>query len=144
MKEYDYLCELAVDNMDKYKKAHEEGGEAYKKMKESIKSKASSKASRIRAVKNLANSFPNGLYVKETGDILRKQQEYYPEITDRFIEVCTSIISARIPYYIGPLDEKGKNAWLVKNQNFKYSYEDTMKQSGNKAVDEHESIKNGN
>ena len=141
LKEYDYLCELAVDNMDKYKKAHEEGGEAYKKMKESIKSKASSKASRIRAVKNLANSFPNGLYVKETGDILRKQQEYYPEITDRFIEVCTSIISARIPYYIGPLDEKGKNAWLVKNQNFKYSYEDTMKQSGNKAVDEHESIK---
>ncbi len=141
LKEYDYLCELAVDNMDKYRSSQKEGEEAYKKMRESIKSKASNKAGHSRSVKNLANSFPNGLYVKEAGDILRKQQEFYPEITDRFIEVCTSIISARIPYYIGPLDEKGKNAWVVKNQNFKYSYEDTMKQSENKAVDESESIK---
>ncbi len=141
LKEYNYLCELAVNNMDEYRKSQKQGEEAYTKMKESIKSKASNKASRSRSVKNLSNSFPNGLYVKEAGDILRNQQKYYPEITDRFIEVCTSIISARIPYYIGPLDEKGKNAWLVKNQNFKYSYEDTMKQSDNKAVDEYESIK---
>lgn len=141
LKNYNYLCELAVDNMDEYRKSQQEGEEAYESIKESIKSKAANNASHSRSVKNLANSFPNGLYVKEASDILRKQQEYYPEITDRFIEVCTSIISARIPYYIGPLDENAKNAWVVKNQNFKYSYEDTMKQSNNKAVNEAESIK---
>ncbi|NMA16721.1 MAG: hypothetical protein GX935_05640, partial [Erysipelotrichia bacterium] len=104
LKNYNYLCELAVDNMDEYRKSQQEGEEAYESIKESIKSKAANNASHSRSVKNLANSFPNGLYVKEASDILRKQQEYYPEITDRFIEVCTSIISARIPYYIGPLD----------------------------------------
>ena len=141
LKNYNYLCELAVDNMDEYRKSQQEGEEAYDVMKESIKSKAANNASHSRSVKNLANSFPNGLYVKEASEILRKQQEYYPEITERFIEVCTSIISARIPYYIGPLDENAKNAWVVKNQNFKYSYEDTMKQSNDKAVNEAESIK---
>ncbi len=141
LKEYNYLCDLAVAKMDEYRLSEVESKEKHEELKEKIKKISSSKAKHSRAVKNLANNFPNGLYVKEVGDILRKQQEFYPEISDRFIEVCTSIISARIPYYIGPLDEKGKNAWLVKNQNFKYSYEDTMKQSDNKAVDEHESIK---
>lgn len=52
----------------------------------------------LRVIKNIENKYPNGLYVKEARAILRKQQEYYPElISNAFIEVCISIIQARIP-----------------------------------------------
>ena len=93
----------------------------------------------IRVIKNLENSFPNGMYIKEARAILKKQQEFNPKITDEFIEVCESIISARIPYYIGPLNERGTNAWVSKNGKIKYSYDYSMKH--NTPVNEAESIR---
>lgn len=99
----------------------------------------SSKGKHLRVVRNLENGYPNGLYVKEARAILRKQQEFYPEISDDFIGVCESIISARIPYYIGPLKNDAKNAWVSKNGKIKYSYAYSMKQA-DKPVDEYDSI----
>ncbi|MDO4779390.1 MAG: type II CRISPR RNA-guided endonuclease Cas9, partial [Tissierellia bacterium] len=95
-----------------------------------IKDKMSvAKGNRLRVVKNLHNVYPNGLYTKEARAILKQQQNHYLEITDEFIDVCISIIKAKIPYFVGPLNEKAKNAWLVKNENikFKYSYEYSLK-----------------
>ena len=131
----EYICDVAIQKMEKYHKAiYEDGKEELNELKNS------NSKDRLRAVKNLDNNFPNGLYVKEATAILRKQQEYYPQITDQFIEVCSSIISTRIPYFIGPLDSNAKNSWITKDQKFKYSYEYSKNELG--AVNEYESILN--
>lgn len=133
-----YLCEEAVKNIDFFKNAYvnrENDPDTYIKFKNELlkkrakrkENKKGDKKEHLRAVKNLDNRYPNGLYVKETVDILKCQQQYYPEIDDSFIEICSSIISARIPYYIGPLSEKGKNAWVKKNNTFKYSFDYSIK-----------------
>lgn len=124
-----YLSEVAVKKLDGLKKAFLDGKDEpakYVEYKKDLQNKNSS-SKHLRAVKNLDNSYPNGLYVKEAVDILKCQQQYYPEIDDSFIEICSSIISARIPYYIGPLSEKGKNAWVKKNNTFKYSFDYSIK-----------------
>ena len=136
-----YLCEVAVDKIDEFKNKYlnrNKDSLSYDKLIEELKKSNNSK-SHLRSVKNIDNVFPNGMYVKEAADILHKQSEFYPEINDAFIEICSSIISARIPYYIGPLSEKGKNAWIVKNNNFKYSYDYSIKHL--KSANEFESIK---
>lgn len=131
----EYICDVAVEKMNKYHKAiYEDGKEELAELKNSNSKK------RLRAVKNLDNNYPNGLYVKEAAAILRKQKEFYPQINDCFIEVCSSIISARIPYYIGPLEKTAKNGWLEKNNTFKYSYNYSKKNLG--SVNEYESILN--
>lgn len=136
-----YLCEVAVNNLEDFKKAFIDGKdnpEKYDEYKKEIQKKNSS-TKHLRAVKNLDNSYPNGLYVKEAVDILKCQRKFYPSIDDSFIEICSSIISARIPYYIGPLSEKGKNAWLKKYGTFKYSYDYSIKNFN--SVDVYESIR---
>lgn len=126
---YEYLCDLQVDRLNKaaeLPKLKKENPEEFEKIKKEIQEKMSSKGvngDRIRFVKNMDNKYPNGLYVKEARAILRKQQEFDPSITDEFIEICISIIKARIPYYMGPLSENGKNSWIVRNGPVKYSYE---------------------
>ncbi len=144
MKKYDYLCEKAVDEIDKYEKAILSGKESeeYKALIKELE--GVSKGKHKRAWRNIDNNYPNALYVKEARSILEKQQEYYKkEITDDFIDACVSIVSARIPYYIGPLNENAKNAWVKKDDSipFKYSYAYTMKTSEGKAIDEPKSIK---
>lgn len=129
-----YVCDIAVDNINKFeviKRTHNEDGEDYKEFKNASKK-------RVRAYKNLNNSYPNGLYVKEISAILHNQQQYYPEISDEFIEVCSSIASARIPYYIGPLGEYAKNRWTDKEGKIKYSYEYSLNKG---LINEHEAIK---
>lgn len=124
-----YLCEAAVEKMDRYDEVVQKYGrnsDEFKELEKEISGK-SANGKHVRSVRNLENSFPNGMYVKEATAILRKQQEYDTRITDDFIEVCADIISARIPYYIGPLSEQAKNAWLTKNGTFKYSYAYSMK-----------------
>lgn len=132
LKGHEYLCEVSVSKLDEYENAVKAGvdSEEYQKIIEKIKdsskksnSKSKKEIKHNRVLRNLENNFPNGLYVKETNAILNKQAEYYKEITPEFIEICNSIIRARIPYYIGPLDSKGKNAWIEKKNKFKYSYE---------------------
>lgn len=140
LKNNDYLCEAAVEKLHEFYHMVENYDKESKEYKDYIKqlkgSLAKDDQKHIRVVRNLDNSFPNGLYLKECNAILKKQQEYYSEITDEFINVCKTIISARIPYYIGPLNENGKNAWLTKRDNFKYSYE----YSKDNAVNESKSI----
>ena len=139
MSSHNYLCEVAVDKLDHFDEvAKDIHSDEYKNEVENIKGH-SSKGKHLRVVRNLENGYPNGLYVKEARAILRKQQEFYPEISDDFIEVCESIISARIPYYIGPLKNDAKNAWVSKNGKIKYSYAYSMKQA-DKPVDEYDSI----
>lgn len=138
---YDYLCEVAVDKLDKYIELNRKNrdSEEYKEFKTLIQGKMSpslfndkkkkeKNENSLRVVKNLDNSYPNGLYVKEAKAILHKQQEFNANITDEFIEVVASILSARIPFFVGPLAIDAKNAWIEnKKCNFKYSYEYSMK-----------------
>lgn len=139
MSSHNYLCEVAVDKLDHFDEvAKDTHSDEYKNEVKNIKDH-SSNGKHLRVVRNLENGYPNGLYVKEARAILRKQQEFYPEISDDFIEVCESIISARIPYYIGPLKNDAKNAWVTKNGKIKYSYAYSMKQA-DKPVDEYGSI----
>lgn len=139
MSSHNYLCEVAVDKLDHFDEvAKDTHSDEYKNEVKNIKDH-SSNGKHLRVVRNLENGYPNGLYVKEARAILRKQQEFYPEISDDFIEVCESIISARIPYYIGPLNNDAKNAWVSKNGKIKYSYAYSMKQA-DKPVDEYDSI----
>ena len=139
MSSHNYLCEVAVDKLDHFDEvAKDTHSDEYKNEVKNIKDH-SSNGKHLRVVRNLENGYPNGLYVKEARAILRKQQEFYPEISDDFIEVCESIISARIPYYIGPLKNDAKNAWVSKNGKIKYSYAYSMKQA-DKPVDEYDSI----
>ena len=139
MSSHNYLCEAAVDKLDHFDEvAKDIHSDEYKNEVKNIKGH-SSNGKHLRVIRNLENGYPNGLYVKEARAILRKQQEFYPEISGKFIEVCESIISARIPYYIGPLNNDAKNAWVSKNGKIKYSYAYSMKQT-DKPVDEYKSI----
>lgn len=91
---------------------------------------------------NVTHNFPNGLYVKEALDILKAQ-----EITDEeFINVIKEVVSAKIPYYMGPITnnrEQSKNSWLEyandEPKKMKYSY-NYMKEKG--LFDEEKSIRN--
>lgn len=136
-----YLCQVAVKKLDTFENIVKEYGVNSKEYSDYISEvgeNCSSKAKHKRIVKNLTNNYPNGLYVKECIDILKQQSKYYPEITPEFIDVCSSIISARIPYYIGPLNENAKNGWVTKTGKFKYSYSYSNKELN--AVDESSSI----
>lgn len=136
---HNYLCEVAVEKLDEFEKIIKEYGEhsaQYDEARKKIADISVSTKNHYRVIKNIQNNYPNGLYVKEVVAILKKQSEYYPEITDEFIKVCKSIVSARIPYFIGPLNEDAKNAWVTKKGKIKYSYE----YSKNDAIDVNKSI----
>lgn len=145
LKEADYICEYNVKKLDYIKevyKLEKSDPASYKEEKKQIQSYMSATGTkRLRVIKNMQNKFPNGMYVHEVTSILRKQQEFYPEITDEFIEVCSEIIKARIPYYVGPLSKKAKNAWLVQDnkEKFKYSYHYSINKFKN--VNEFETIR---
>lgn len=130
-----YICDVAVKKIDELTNSFK-NKEEYEKVVDKFKAVNNSEKN-LRTVRNLDNNYPNGMYLKEVKAILHKQQEYYEEINNEFIEICLSIISARIPYFIGPLNEDAKNAWIKKKGNFEYSYS----YSKDKAVDEYESIR---
>lgn len=145
LKEANYICEYNVKKLEHVKEVYkmEKSNPAlYNEEKKNIQSYMSATGTnRLRVIKNMQNKFPNGMYVHEAVSILRKQQEFYPEITDEFIEVCSEIIKARIPYYVGPLSKQAKNAWLVQtnSEKFKYSYHYSVNKFKN--VNEFETIK---
>ena len=139
MKSHDYLCDIAVEKIDEYcqkEKLNAEEFDSYKK--ELRKDAAKESLKHVRSVRNRQNNYPNGLYVKEARAILENQRKYYSQITDEFIEVCTSIVSARIPYYIGPLGDNAKNAWADKKGNVRYSYQYSLNHDN--FIDEKKSI----
>ncbi len=141
---HEYLCDAAVEKLDEFYDVIDRYGTDSKEFKDyqaKLKeNSAKDKQKHIRVVRNLDNGYPNGLYLKECRAILRKQQEYYKEISNEFIDICADIISARIPYYIGPLNEEGKNAWVKKNSNIKYSYAYSIK-NNNQVIDVAESVR---
>lgn len=134
-----YVCDIAVKEIDEYSKLkkNKANPEEFKKWSEASKGKH-----HIRSYKNLNNSYPNGLYVKEVSAILNNQKQFYPEITNDFIEICSSIVSAKIPYYIGPLGKNAKNRWTDKKGKVKYSYDYTIKHFGNDVINQFDSIRN--
>lgn len=130
LSDHDYLCDVCVEELDDYQRIIHQNGinsDEFKEKKAEIEKKQNPKHKHIRVIKNIQNNYPNGLYVKECIDLLKKQSEFYPEITNDFIEVCSSIVSARIPYFIGPLGNNAKNGWVTKNGKVKYSYDYTIK-----------------
>ncbi len=145
-----YLCEKHIKLLDKLNSYgeiteeklanNEELADFYKEEKKKMSKEKS--LSTLKVVKNVENNYPNGLYLKEAQDLLLNQQTY-PEykniITDDFIEVVLEIIKARIPYYIGPLSDKGTNSWIVRKEGkAKYSYDYSRKLN---LFDEETSIK---
>lgn len=129
LKDHQYICQLNVEKLDSIYDIYDlkkMDPKSYEEKKKEIQAKMSGVAKhpeRLRLIRNMENKFPNGLYVKEAKAILRNQQKYDDRISDEFIEVIASILSARIPYYVGPLSENGTNAWIKKTANFKYSYD---------------------
>ncbi len=57
-------------------------------------------------IRNHTNRFKTSDYVKEAIDILAKQKEYYPEITNTFIKEYISLLESRRMYYDGPGSKK--------------------------------------
>ncbi|UXV34195.1 type II CRISPR RNA-guided endonuclease Cas9 [Staphylococcus sp. IVB6181] len=67
-------------------------------------------------------SIPYQNNVFEAENILKNQQKYYPEITDEMIEKVITLISFRIPYYVGPLAQKNGQsdfAWMIRKSDDK-------------------------
>lgn len=67
------------------------------------------------------NSYiPYQLTLKELSQILERQQKNFEFLTGENIEKIKSILTFRIPYFVGPLSElhEGKFAWVVKNPGF--------------------------
>lgn len=57
-------------------------------------------------IRDHTNRFKTSDYVKEATAILEKQQEVYPEITEKFKEGYLSLITSRRMYYDGPGSKK--------------------------------------
>ena len=61
----------------------------------------------------LLNVFPNTAYKDELCKILKKQQEFYAEIDDCFIEKATAILTRKRDYYVGPGSEKSRTDYGI-------------------------------
>lgn len=64
---------------------------------------------------------PYQLTLKEMSDILAKQQHNFDFLTNDTVKKIKSILSFRIPYYVGPLSElhsykDGKFSWIIKKK----------------------------
>ncbi|MFV0255028.1 MAG: type II CRISPR RNA-guided endonuclease Cas9 [Erysipelotrichaceae bacterium] len=151
LKDYNFLCEKHVAEIDRVaeiQKIEFLDPDKYNSEKKSIQDYMNIKdlkdkkkdCKKLKVIKNIKNVYPNGLYVKEVVAILKNQQKYNEKITDKFIEVCSMITKARIPYYIGPLSKSAKNSWLEfeNSDKFKYSYEFSAKS----LINEHKTLTN--
>lgn len=70
---------------------------------------------------------PMQLNLQELNLILEKQSKFYSFLNDKkgdltVKERILTIFKYHVPYYIGPLGEKAKNSWLVKNDDHKNDY----------------------
>ncbi|MDN2453388.1 type II CRISPR RNA-guided endonuclease Cas9 [Lactobacillus sp. UCMA15818] len=61
----------------------------------------------------LLNVFPSSAYVKEATQILTKQREFYPEITDDFIAKFMTFITRKRDYFVGPGNEKSRTDYGI-------------------------------
>lgn len=82
-----YVCQMQLNQLEKYNKSNN-----YK--------------DRVRGVTNAL--IPTSAYEKECRAILKKQREYYSEITDEVIEDFINILKSKREYFIGPGNEKNR------------------------------------
>ncbi|AYG00248.1 type II CRISPR RNA-guided endonuclease Cas9 [Lactococcus allomyrinae] len=61
----------------------------------------------------LLNVFPSAAYADEAKQILEKQAEYYPEITDEFIAKINELITRKREYFVGPGNEKSRTDYGI-------------------------------
>ena len=65
------------------------------------------------------SAIPYQLHLKELEKIIDNQKEYYPCLENNKDKIC-SLVSFRIPYYVGPFDankDNNKNAWIIRKDN---------------------------
>lgn len=60
------------------------------------------------------SNIPYQLHEDELNKILINQSKYYPTLKENF-ERIKKIFKFKIPYYVGPLDEKSPHAWIKRN-----------------------------
>lgn len=63
--------------------------------------------------KTLLNVFPSSAYADEAKRILEKQAEYYPEITETFVDDVLSLIRRKREYFVGPGNEKSRTDYGI-------------------------------
>src|SRR5699024_8280606 len=61
----------------------------------------------------LLNVFPNAAYQEEMVKLLKKQQEFYGEIDDPFMETAIGVLSRKREYFIGPGSEKSRTDYGI-------------------------------
>ncbi len=65
------------------------------------------------------NIFPTSAYEDEAKRILEKQQTFYPEITDAFIEEYLAILTRKREYFVGPGNAKNRTDYGIYRTNGK-------------------------
>lgn len=78
----------------------------------------------LRQNSNQNGAFPKQLHEKELEKILSNQSKYYPFLCEKNNELTTKekilkTFNYKIPYYVGPLNNKSQYSWVVKNNNEK-------------------------
>ncbi|GAB2028116.1 type II CRISPR RNA-guided endonuclease Cas9 [Lactovum odontotermitis] len=61
----------------------------------------------------LLNVFPSSAYADEAKKILEKQKEFYPEITEEFVEKIIELVTRKREYFIGPGNEKSRTNYGI-------------------------------
>ena len=98
-----------------------ENNEAVQKIIQKIDDKTF--LSRLKVTEN--GSIPYQIHLLELKKILESQSQFYSIFNEKdengitIKEKIISIMSFRIPYYIGPLNSKSDFAWIIKNNNDK-------------------------
>ncbi len=67
-------------------------------------------------------STPHQLKAKDVYDMLNSQKKYYDFIDDEFINKVVTLITYRIPYFVGPLSKKegdSKFSWVIRKSDGK-------------------------
>lgn len=62
---------------------------------------------------SLLNVFPSSAYRDEANKIMIKQQEFYSEITNSFMEQVDQLVSRKRDYFIGPGNEKSRTDYGI-------------------------------
>lgn len=99
--------------------------ENLEKMKQEFLDKIDNDCFLLRQNSNQNGSIPMQLNLLEMEKILKNQQKHYDFLNQKdesgytVSEKIILIFKYKIPYYVGPLNVKSKNSWLVRNNNEK-------------------------
>ncbi|MBZ9692414.1 type II CRISPR RNA-guided endonuclease Cas9 [Clostridium sp. M14] len=91
-----YVCEMQLEKMEKYQKTK-------------------NYEDRVRGITNAL--IPTSAYEKECRAILKKQSEYYEQITNELIEEFIEILKSKREYFVGPGNEKNRSDYGIYRTN---------------------------